>query len=237
MQTHAASAAEPSADRPLARLSVGLTSLMGEVDVPEDELVDKLRAGLSRVLASEARPAFHADVALALAGLATRPEAQILDWLRERRLITSPDPPSPLLCRLLQEVPLLFHAEVLRRLGPTALTMLSQVGRPWLATVLASGLPRLPKGVTVRLWLWEFCTSVERLAWAKANGCRWGVLDGYEYNNPCALAAAGGHLAVLQWAREHGCPWHRARCIAESWQVVSFVARHVIQRVLLNLRY
>jgi len=23
----------------------------------------------------------------------------------------------------------------------------------------------------------------------------------------CAVAAEGGHLEVLVWAREHGCPW------------------------------
>jgi hypothetical protein len=36
---------------------------------------------------------------------------------------------------------------VLERLDPMARTMLAQVGRPWLAAVLASGLPRLPTGV------------------------------------------------------------------------------------------
>ena len=34
--------------------------------------------------------------------------------------------------------------------------------------------------------------SVERLAWAKENGCPWKVVT-------CAWAA-------LKWAREHGCP-------------------------------
>jgi len=75
---------------------------------------------------------------------------------------------------LLQAVPDLFEQEVLKRLDPTARTMLAQVGRPWLAAVLASGLSRLPKEVTVQLRLAEFCTSAERLAWARANGCPWG---------------------------------------------------------------
>jgi hypothetical protein len=69
----------------------------------------------------------------------------------------------------------------------------AQVGRPWLAAVLASGLPRLPKGVTVRLRLKEFCTSAERLAWAKANGCPWGGTS-WMQNGLCAFAAEGGHL-------------------------------------------
>ncbi|KAK3240147.1 hypothetical protein CYMTET_50003 [Cymbomonas tetramitiformis] len=28
----------------------------------------------------------------------------------------------------------------------------------------------------------------------------------------CAFAAGGGHLEVLQWAREHGCPWDASTC-------------------------
>ena len=28
----------------------------------------------------------------------------------------------------------------------------------------------------------------------------------------CSLAAAGGHLAVLQWARVHHCPWNKWTC-------------------------
>ena len=68
----------------------------------------------------------------------------------------------------------------------------------------------------------ELCTSVERLAWAKASGCPWiawkcayaaraGRLEALrfqrEHELTCAYAAMGGHLAVLKWAREQGCPW------------------------------
>ena len=49
-----------------------------------------------------------------------------------------------LLRRLLEELPDIFFEEVLRRLSSTDRTMLAQVGRPWLAAVMASGLPRLP---------------------------------------------------------------------------------------------
>mgnify|MGYP002809565680 CR=1 FL=1 len=101
---------------------------------------------------------------------------------------------------LLQRFPDCFKKEVLERLDSTSLTMLAQVGRPLLAAVLASGLPRLPKGEKVQLQLEVFCTSVERLAWAKANSCPCGA-------RTSALAARGGRLEVLQWAREHHCPW------------------------------
>jgi hypothetical protein len=113
---------------------------------------------------------------------------------------------------------------VLERLDPTDLTMLAQVGRPWLAAVLASGLPRLPKGVTVRLQLSDFCTSAERLAWAKVNGCPWGITyDSYwtdhmtEMSGCCEIAAGGGHVEALQWARAHGCPWDEATCACAAW--------------------
>jgi len=123
-----------------------------------------------------------------------------------------------LLPRLVEELSDLFVEEVLRRLDPVDRTMLAQVGRPWLAAVLASRLPRLPKGVLVRLRLREFCTSAERLAWARANGCSWGdtcvntnrIRNGRI--NACALAASGGHLGALRWAREHGCPWNEDTC-------------------------
>ena len=49
------------------------------------------------------------------------------------------------LLRLLEEWRDVLMTEVLARLDPTDRTMLAQVGRPWLAAVLASGLPRLPK--------------------------------------------------------------------------------------------
>jgi len=72
-----------------------------------------------------------------------------------------------------------------------------------LGFVKSSDLPRA--GGVVRLELKEFCTSVERLAWAKAKGCRWDGLT-------CATAAAGGHLEALSWARENGCPWGYRTC-------------------------
>ena len=75
------------------------------------------------------------------------------------------------LLSLSQALPDFFKKEVLERLDPMDRTMLAQVGRPWLAAVLASGLPRMP--TFARLRLEEFCTSGVRLAWAKANGCRW----------------------------------------------------------------
>jgi hypothetical protein len=34
--------------------------------------------------------------------------------------------------------------------------------------------------------------------WLRANGCDWNT-------ETCSAAAGGGHLEVLEWARENGC--------------------------------
>jgi len=74
----------------------------------------------------------------------------------------------------------------------------------------------LPKWPVVRLQLAAFCTSAERLAWAKANGCPWGDDFNFEWYAPncCAHAAGGGHLEALQWARKQDppCPWGVTTC-------------------------
>jgi len=84
-------------------------------------------------------------------------------------------------------------------------------------------------GGGVPLEITGFVRSVELLAWARANKCRWDGrvcqaaasgrhLEVLQYareklHDNCpwdcqttAGAAAGGHLQVLRWAREHGCP-------------------------------
>jgi hypothetical protein len=104
----------------------------------------------------------------------------------------------------------LFAKEVLERLDPTSCTLFARVGKSFRAAVLASGLPRLPRGVRARVRVQvrvveDICMSVERLAWAKANACRWS-------SEVCAHAAKGGRLYVLCWAREHDCPWDALTC-------------------------
>jgi len=143
------------------------------------------------------------------------------------------DDTFPLLDRLLEDLPEVVERFVLPGLDPTALALLARVGRGWRAVVVSSGLPRAP-GITEGwpLRVTQFCGSIERLAWAKANGCPWieetcaltargGHLDvlrwAREHHCPwdgrtCAFAAKGGHLDVLQWAREHHCPWHEGTC-------------------------
>ena len=78
-----------------------------------------------------------------------------------------------LLNRLLEVPGLNFAREVLARLDPTDRALLAQVGRPWLAAVVSSGLPRAGKRGAVPLMLKDVVVSVELLAWAKANGCQW----------------------------------------------------------------
>ena len=89
---------------------------------------------------------------------------------------------------------------VLERLEPIDIAMLTQVGKPWLAVVVAANLPCAGKSPGLPFVLKDFAGSAELLARARANGCPW-------ESRTCAGLAADGHLGVLQWAREHGCPW------------------------------
>jgi hypothetical protein len=113
--------------------------------------------------------------------------------------------PSELLGPLLEQWRDVLVRHVLERLDPKDCAMLAQVAKPWLAVVVVNNLPRAGKGEAMPLKLVDFCGSVEKLAWAKENGCPWGI-------RTCRGVAAGGHLEVLQWAREHGCPWDPGTC-------------------------
>jgi hypothetical protein len=115
------------------------------------------------------------------------------------------DDTFPLLDRLLEDLPEVVEHFVLPALDPTTLALLARVGRGWRAVVGSSGLPRagITEGWPLRVT--EFCGSVERLSWAKANGCPW-------HKWTCALTARGGHLDVLRWAREHHCLWNEWTC-------------------------
>jgi len=46
---------------------------------------------------------------------------------------------------------------------------------------------------------------------------QWAREHGCEWNsNTCSAAAEGGHLEVLQWLREHGCEWNSNTCSAAA---------------------
>ena len=49
------------------------------------------------------------------------------------------------------------------------------------------------------------------------NGCEW---DSWT----CWGAAKGGHLEVLRWARENGCPWNPSECLTASAQQPAVIA-------------
>ena len=51
----------------------------------------------------------------------------------------------------------------------------------------------------MKLKLVDFCGSVERLAWAKDNGCPWEA-------RTCAYIATGGQLEVLVWGADARVP-------------------------------
>ena len=81
-----------------------------------------------------------------------------------------------------------------------------------------------------------------RVQWARENGCEWdeiacatprrreatwspsGARCEWARQPPrcewdeetCEAAAKGGHLEVLQWARQNGCPWNELTCSAAA---------------------
>jgi len=115
---------------------------------------------------------------------------------------------------LLERFPDLFAQKVLQHLDPIDRTFLAQAGGTCRAAVAASDMPRAGTRQEVlegrSVWVVthkrrEFCTSVERLAWAKANGCP-------RDEQICTFVARRGRLEVLRWAREHDCPWDAGTC-------------------------
>jgi len=145
---------------------------------------------------------------LGRAGGAELSEDDLLLWLREAGLITYP---SPLLARLLQELPEVLAAEVMPRLAPADRASLAGAGSVWRdaaypRSVFPDGLPRAETPGAARVFkLREFIGCVERLAWAKDNGCPWVA-------RTFALVAMRGQLQVLRWARAHDCPWDADAC-------------------------
>ena len=119
---------------------------------------------------------------------------------------------SPLL-DLLQRFPDLFLKEVLERLDSTARALLARTGSAFWdlvfpRSIFPSGLlgAETPAAGAARVFkLVDFLGIVDRLAWAKANGCPWDT-------RTCSLAARGGHLEALMYAREHGCSWDKRTC-------------------------
>ncbi len=104
--------------------------------------------------------------------------------------------------------------------GPTqagfVLHISAVVARPalleWAKSIEALPPPNGEKGVDLCTQAALLCPQpLESLAWLRANGYPWGP-------HTCAVAAAGGQLAVLRWLRdggwpyEPGCPWDSETC-------------------------
>jgi hypothetical protein len=53
--------------------------------------------------------------------------------------------------------------------------------------------------------------QLEQLTWLRAHGSAWETCKG-DGKDLCSIAASGGHLAVLEWARADGCPWDTHTC-------------------------
>jgi hypothetical protein len=132
-------------------------------------------------------------------------EDELLVLLREAKLISYPSP----LGRLCEELPDVVAAEILPRLDPPDLALFGQVGQGCRAAVGVFGERQGGEGRPLLLKIEDFVGSVERLAWARENGCPWD-------EGTCSLAATGGRLEVLRWARAHDCPWNERVCLGQG---------------------
>ena len=126
-----------------------------------------------------------------------------------------------------------FEAEVLRRLGPAALASLAGAGRSFFQVVTATALMKwagderkLPARsynpffhlAPPRLCLSEACSLAARGGHLEV--LQWLHNTGCPWNermaSPCYFAAEGGHLEVLKWLHDTGCPRDTARCAAAA---------------------
>ena len=120
-------------------------------------------------------------------------------------------------------------------LDPSSLALAACVCRSWRDTARKV---RGGDNQRFRLVLAELMADAPRLAWAAANlnekrlpatlwrgACtlaakgghlavlQWAKENAYPVNGSvCFIAALGGHLAVLRWARENGCGWDERTC-------------------------
>jgi len=126
----------------------------------------------------------------------------------------APPSPSSMLLDLLERHADLFALEVLARLPPADRASLAGAGLVWRAAVypesiFPAGLPPATTttgGGAARVFnISYFSVSIERLAWAKANGCPW-------TEETCMDVALVAPLEVFTWAREHDCPWDKRTC-------------------------
>lgn len=104
------------------------------------------------------------------------------------------DGSSPLLGGLLEQAPEVLATHVLSRLDRSDLAMFSRVSRAC-ATAAAEWVAEAEEVLVVK----DFVHRLERLAWAKANGCPW-------EDRTAAIIARHGVLEALMWATEHECP-------------------------------
>ena len=127
-------------------------------------------------------------------------------------------PARPPFLALLEDFPDLFQKEVLERLDRVDRALLGRAGSAVRTAVKRSGLPRVGGSAEgPRVGIAAFCQSLSSFVWAVANGCAWQrvvteKMAEYGHVDTCATLAKGGHLEVLQWAREHGCLWNEGTC-------------------------
>jgi len=204
----------------------------------------RLRRGLpSKHLEGRARRPTQVSVCLATAAAATNAICHSFSQDPMTTAASGDLPPALQLGPVLDTLPPdLFQHEVLRRLGPRALTFFAQASHGCATAVSTTALmqwaihakspaalERFRRFYLPLLCLEQACSHAalsgnrEVLEWLHNTGCPWDT-------DTCAVAARGAHLEVLQWAREHSCPWdamtsaHTAR--SGHLRVLQWVREH-----------
>jgi len=92
-----------------------------------------------------------------------------------------------------------------------ARALLGRTGGAVRTAVKRSRLPRVGGSAEEpRVGIAAFCRSLSTFVWAVANGCPW------QCAKTCRTLAQSGHLEVLRWAREHGCPFDWRTCASAA---------------------
>ena len=115
-----------------------------------------------------------------------------------------------LLTPLVERLSDLFRNEILRaHTSYSDRRVFAYVSQACRKSVQLSGLPWAGDTPGVKMILAEFVGSVDRLKFAREEGCPWNALT-------CAAIAKGGDLKVLKYARANGCPWDSQTCAAAA---------------------
>ena len=103
----------------------------------------------------------------------------------------------------LDKTPPVFETHVLTKLSATDRGLFSRVSLGCRDAVITLDLPIAGVSLELPFKVEDFIESVKLLEWGKSNGCP--VLDVKTFT--LAAGSRSGSLGVMEYLREHDCPW------------------------------